>query len=153
MLRANLLGPVRDLATLEMRLDTVEALLAGEAAFLALSERLGKLRDTDAIFSSLVAVPRVATPRTARAALAAVIGLKHTLELLPSIAAAITPAALEGGGSILLSLIGANLTTPALSRLAARIDEVVTEDTTLTRSAVAMRQQECFAVRWGCGWG
>jgi hypothetical protein len=46
LLRANLLGPVRDLATLEMRLDTVEALLAGEAAFLALSERLGKLRDT-----------------------------------------------------------------------------------------------------------
>jgi DNA mismatch repair protein MSH4 len=57
--------------------------------------------------------------------------------------------ALEGASNPLLRVIRGNLASQALDALRARIDEVITEDTTWSRSALSMRHQECFAVRPG----
>jgi DNA mismatch repair protein MSH4 len=58
-------------------------------------------------------------------------------------------AALEGVTNPLLRVIRSNLASHALTALRTRVDEVITEDTTWSRSALAQRQQECFAVRPG----
>lgn len=49
----------------------------------------------------------------------------------------------------LMAAISKNLQHETLSKLGELIDEYVTEETSWTKSAVAQRQQECFAVRPG----
>jgi hypothetical protein len=86
--------------------------------------------------------PKVATPRTARVAIGALLALKHTLAALPELA-----AALGGCREGLLTAIRANLSHTALPELGRLIDGILTEDTTWSKSPAAMRQAECFAVR------
>ncbi len=83
LLRSSLLAPCSEAGTLSLRLDAVDDILRNEGVYMALTrDLLPKLLDTDHLLSQFAYVPKVHTPRTARGAIAAVIALKHTVELV-----------------------------------------------------------------------
>ena len=86
--------------------------------------------------------PKVASPRTARSAISALLQLKSTLRALPELG-----ALLGAPHDNLLRAIVRNVTAPDLEAIASIVDGVLTEDTTWSRSPAAMRTAECFAVR------
>jgi DNA mismatch repair ATPase MutS len=86
LLRANLLAPSCEPGTLAVRLDAVDEILRSETLFFSMTkELLPALLDVDHVFAQFAAVPNVHTPRTARNAINAIIGLKHTLELVSGV--------------------------------------------------------------------
>lgn len=107
-------------------------------------EALGKLLDLDSLLLHYTYAPKSATPRSAKQAIDTLLALKHTLQLLPQLSAALT-----GAEHPLLATIATALQAPALTALRTRIEEVLTEETTWARTPLQMRQQECFAVRPG----
>jgi DNA mismatch repair protein MSH4 len=139
-----LISPVNDGMTLLLRQQAVGELLAAEPVLLALRGLLPKLIDVDGLLSAFVAAPHTATPRTARVAIDAVIALKHTLAMLPQLA-----ACLQTCGAELLSSVAVRLADARLDALRGHIDAIITEDTVWSKSAAQRRQQECFAVRPG----
>jgi DNA mismatch repair protein MSH4 len=148
LLRSLLLSPTSNAATLEDRLDAVDALMAGDTAVLQISARLSALPDLDGLLSAFAYTPTVATPRTARAAVVAIIGLRHVLQTLPSIVDALEEGSSEG--SALLAAICSNLRHAAeTTGLVARIDEIIDEKTAYTRVGQQSRVEEAYAVRAG----
>lgn len=167
LLRATLLCPSNDLSTVNARLDAVDELLHDETRLAEAQAALARCLDLDLIASQLVQVPKTFTPRTARQALRAVIALRHCLALLPELA-----APLEATTSHLLAAVHDVLTSPAGPAMRAAIDDMVrpqapsertpgvvllttlsrpqiSEGTAWSKSALPMRQYECFAVRPG----
>lgn len=80
--------------------------------YFRLAAALPKLLDVDRVLACFVTAPRTATPRTARAAVSALLGLRHTLGLCPLIA-----GALDGARHGLLAAIRGNLRHPRLAEL------------------------------------
>lgn len=147
LLRANILSPCNELATLHARLDAVSALLGSEDTYTALGDALPRLADFDALLSFCVASPRVHTPATSRQAVAAILRLRQTLALLPQVADALGPDV--RGHSALLERIHEALASAGLEGQRAALDAALTEEAAAVRSPHQRAVQECFAVRPG----
>jgi DNA mismatch repair protein MSH4 len=142
LLFSNILAPPNKCGTIEMRQEAVQELLQRDTVRRALISVLPRLLDIDMILHALVAQTKGETTIViAKTIISAVIALKHTLDLLPQIS-----SALERVQNPLLQAVRSSLFSDVLSSLRAMIDEVVTEDTTWSRSPLQREQQECFAV-------
>ncbi|KAG2441521.1 hypothetical protein HXX76_003143 [Chlamydomonas incerta] len=164
LLRSSLLQPLADVASLDMRYDTVGELMAdgGRLAFDA-GQVLSQLPpDLDRMCYSLAAAGLAAAAggggggggRGGRG----IGGLVQALLLLRGVLALTEPLAeaLEGACSPLLAAVVANCRNPQLGRLRASIDQVLDEEAaaaTARGAPFVSRVQQCFAVRLPAGGG
>ncbi|KAF3844835.1 hypothetical protein F7725_007998 [Dissostichus mawsoni] len=82
-LRSNILEPLVDVDTINIRLDTIQELLQDEELFFGLKNAIGHFLDIDQLLSVLVQIPKQETVQVAEAKITHVIQLKHTLDLVP----------------------------------------------------------------------
>ena len=142
LLFSNILAPPNEEETIVMRQEAVQELLQLDSVRRSLTSVLPRLLDVDMILHALVAQTKGETTfMISKTIISAVIALKHTLELLPQIS-----SSLERAQNVLLQTVRSNLSSDLFTGLRAMINEVVTEDTTWSRSPLQREQQECFAV-------
>ena len=124
---------------------------------------LQQFPDLDKMLSGLTSNPKHVTPKTARVGIDTLIYLKQALKTAPALAAALRTLDRSNNNSgntdnasaaaqqshPLVAAIVSNLCDPALGRIEASIQAVVTESTAFSKSAHEMRHQECFALRAG----
>ncbi|XP_053927088.1 mutS protein homolog 4 isoform X4 [Cuculus canorus] len=88
-LRSNILEPLVDAESINMRLDCVQELLQDEELFFGLQAVISKFLDTEQLLSVLVQIPKQDTVKTAESKITNLIYLKHTLELVEPLTAAL----------------------------------------------------------------
>ncbi|XP_059708250.1 mutS protein homolog 4 isoform X3 [Haemorhous mexicanus] len=88
-LRSNILEPLVDAETINTRLDCVQELLQDEELFFGLQGVISKFLDTEQLLSVLVQIPKQDTVKTAESKITNLIYLKHTLELVEPLKAAL----------------------------------------------------------------
>ncbi|KAM9542038.1 mutS protein homolog 4 isoform 5-T5 [Guaruba guarouba] len=88
-LRSNILEPLVDAETINTRLDCVQELLQDEELFFGLQAVISKFLDTEQLLSVLVQIPKQDTVKTAESKITNLIYLKHTLELVEPLKAAL----------------------------------------------------------------
>uniref|UniRef100_A0A8C4GJ29 DNA mismatch repair protein n=2 Tax=Dicentrarchus labrax TaxID=13489 RepID=A0A8C4GJ29_DICLA len=120
-LRSNILEPLVDVDTINIRLDTIQELLQDEELFFGLKNAIGHFLDIDQLLSVLVQIPKQETVQVAEAKITHVIQLKHTLDL------------------VYLAL--------CLCKMYCCIKTVINDDTTYLKGSLNMRTQKCYAVR------
>lgn len=113
--------------------------------------------DLDSLVLQLVKIPKKATLHTSRAALnclvlcfhilrcttnVAQIYLKHCLEVVPKLA-----AALKGCKNTLFQAALRNLQNPSLAYIKSEIYRIIKEDTLHCKSVMQMRTQQAFAIK------
>uniref|UniRef100_G1TB80 MutS protein homolog 4 n=1 Tax=Oryctolagus cuniculus TaxID=9986 RepID=G1TB80_RABIT len=81
-LRSNILEPLVDIETINMRLDCVQELLQDEELFFGLQSVISRFLDTEQLLSVLVQIPKQDTVNAAESKITNLIYLKHTLELV-----------------------------------------------------------------------
>mmetsp|Transcript_18424 Transcript_18424/g.25609 ORF Transcript_18424/g.25609 Transcript_18424/m.25609 type:complete len:255 (+) Transcript_18424:840-1604(+) len=104
LLRASIMQPYNDLATIQARLDTIEELCNSDEIFFSLVNILPKFIDLDHLNACLVNIPATENFKTASNTISNILHLKRTLEILPILSATCQKCA-----GALLKLIGANL--------------------------------------------
>ncbi|KAJ1332362.1 hypothetical protein BSLG_008666 [Batrachochytrium salamandrivorans] len=119
-----------DVATLEARLDAVQAL----RGFL----------DIDHLISSLIQINRKQTIRYSEQAINNIIILKHILSQTQPLL-----SALHGQSSELLQALESILSQSSVSELLSVIEQVINKDAIFEKTAIGLRNQRCFAVRSG----
>uniref|UniRef100_H2MNA4 MutS homolog 4 n=1 Tax=Oryzias latipes TaxID=8090 RepID=H2MNA4_ORYLA len=128
-LRSNILEPLVNVDTINMRLDAVQELLQDEELFFGLKNAICHFLDVDRLLSVLVQIPKQETVQAAEAKITHVIQLKHTLDLVPQ-----------------LRTVFKNCNTPLLKQLSS-IKTVINPDTMYLKGSLNMRTQKCYAVR------
>ncbi|XP_069719919.1 mutS protein homolog 4 isoform X6 [Phaenicophaeus curvirostris] len=88
-LRSNILEPLVDAESINMRLDCVQEFLQDEELFFGLQAVISKFLDTEQLLSVLVQIPKQDTVKTAESKITNLIYLKHTLELVEPLTAAL----------------------------------------------------------------
>uniref|UniRef100_A0A8P4KNV6 MutS homolog 4 n=1 Tax=Dicentrarchus labrax TaxID=13489 RepID=A0A8P4KNV6_DICLA len=121
-LRSNILEPLVDVDTINIRLDTIQELLQDEELFFGLKNAIGHFLDIDQLLSVLVQIPKQETVQVAEAKITHVIQLKHTLDL------------------VYLALC-------LFDMILEQIKTVINDDTTYLKGSLNMRTQKCYAVR------
>ncbi|XP_045617926.2 mutS protein homolog 4 [Procambarus clarkii] len=142
LLRASLLQPHADAATITTRLDTLQYLVEHSDLFYTLQSILGRFPDVDWLLSMCVQVPKEETEQRCELRLNYVIALKNTLELLDPLA-----NALVGVTDPLLLSVREAVRSTVLRELLEVLRQVLHEDARLVKGAAAMRTQRCYAIR------
>lgn len=143
LLRANILQPPSDLATIRMRQDCVTELLANERMYFDAVNILPSFLDMDHLVSLLVHIPKnISSASKNRVKL--IIYMKQNLELLPKLAEAV-----GGAQNQLLVSICNNFTDPRISAIYSKIARTINESTTYAKNPAHMVTQQCFAVHPG----
>ncbi|XP_053326326.1 mutS protein homolog 4 [Spea bombifrons] len=141
-LRSNILEPLTDLETLSTRLDCVQELLEDEEMYFGLQSVLSRFLDTEHLLSNIVQIPKQDTDKAADAKISYLISLKHTLELIDPL-----KAALKNCKTHLLKAYSASLEDKRFDIILEKIRSVVNDDTRYTKGCLNMRTQKCYAVR------
>ncbi|XP_075304759.1 mutS protein homolog 4 [Odontesthes bonariensis] len=141
-LRSNILEPVVDVDTINIRLDTIQELLQNEELFFGLKNAVGNFLDIDRLLSVLVQVPKQETVQAAEAKITHVIQLKHTLDLVPRLR-----MALKNCSTALLKAYSSTLEDNRFDMILEQIKTVINCDTTYLKGSLNMRTQKCYAVR------
>ena len=153
LLRSNILRPTTDIATINLRLTTVEEFLRHNRVFTEVVTLLSSFPDMDKMLTGLVTVPKTITQKTARIGIDTLIYLKQTLKVSPQLATAMEQINSSNGEkephNPLVAIIISNLTDKSLNKIEDMIMNVITESTSFVKSAHAMRHQECFALKNG----
>ncbi|CAG8463257.1 4619_t:CDS:10 [Acaulospora morrowiae] len=144
LLRANILQPLIDIATINTRLDSVEELTQNEDTFFSIQTAIKPFQDVDHLITSLIQVPRKSTIKHSEQKINNIIILKHTLKLIQ-----ILKESLAGCQNSLLVAIRKLLSDPKLTIFEERINEVINEDITYQKSSLGLRNQRCYAVKAG----
>ncbi|XP_064639477.1 mutS protein homolog 4-like [Lineus longissimus] len=142
MLRSNILQPPCDPETITMRLDTVTELTENEELFYNLQSVLARFLDIDHLLALCIQIPKNETVRSAESKITNVIYLKHTLELIDPLA-----AALRDTENPLLKAYYQSLVDPRHSIIMQKIQSVIHDDTRYQKGALNMKTQKCFAVK------
>lgn len=147
-LKTSILQPLRDIDSINLRLDSVQELLVSDTLAVDVAQCLGQLpKDLDRMCSNLAIrhTTRTSDPAQKIAAMvSSVILLKATLQLLPALQDAVSSA--ESG---LLAAIAGNLARPEFADMLTRIQEVLDDDVHSTKTPLINRIQQCFAVKPG----
>nr|XP_057947262.1 mutS protein homolog 4 isoform X1 [Doryrhamphus excisus] len=141
-LRSNILEPLVDVDTINIRLDAIEEMLQNEELFFGLRNAIGHFLDIDQLLSVLVQVPKQETVIIAEAKIAHVIQLKHTLDLVPQL-----KVVLKNCNTALLKAYTTSLEDSRFDMILKQIHTVVNDDTTYLKGSLNMRMQKCYAVR------
>uniref|UniRef100_A0A8C8VG95 MutS protein homolog 4 n=1 Tax=Pelusios castaneus TaxID=367368 RepID=A0A8C8VG95_9SAUR len=141
-LRSNILEPLLDAETINTRLDCVQELLQDEELFFSLQAVISRFLDTEQLLSVLVQIPKQDTVKAAESKITNLIYLKHTLELLDPL-----KAALRSCKTSLLKAYYNSLEDKRFGIILEKIKIVINDDTRYTKGCLNMRTQKCYAVR------
>ncbi|XP_075011606.1 mutS protein homolog 4 isoform X3 [Calonectris borealis] len=141
-LRSNILEPLVDAETINTRLDCVQELLQDEELFFGLQAVISKFLDTEQLLSVLVQIPKQDTVKTAESKITNLIYLKHTLELVEPL-----KAALRSCNTPLLKAYYNSLEDTRFGIILEKITTVINDDTRYTKGCLSMRTQKCYAVK------
>ncbi|XP_061221031.1 mutS protein homolog 4 isoform X2 [Neopsephotus bourkii] len=141
-LRSNILEPLVDTETINTRLDCVQELLQDEELFFGLQAVISKFLDTEQLLSVLVQIPKQDTVKTAESKITNLIYLKHTLELVEPL-----KAALRNCTTPLLKAYYNSLEDTRFGIILEKITTVINDDTRYTKGCLSMRTQKCYAVK------
>ncbi|XP_044079862.1 mutS protein homolog 4 isoform X2 [Siniperca chuatsi] len=141
-LRSNILEPLVDVDTINIRLDTIQELLQDEELFYGLKNAIGHFLDIDQLLSVLVQIPKQETVQVAEAKITHVIQLKHTLDLVPRLR-----MVLKNCNTALLKAYSTSLEDNRFDMILEQIKTVINDDTTYLKGSLNMRTQKCYAVR------
>ncbi|KAK9467624.1 muts domain V-domain-containing protein [Lipomyces arxii] len=145
LLRANILQPLTDVDTINLRLDALDELTQSEELFFACQTVLKPFQDVDRLVTALITVPTKTSIKHSEQRVNDLILLKQSvLSLVPVASALVSTRSpllrairdLCAHESIAVSLI--NL-----------IDNYINPDCQWAKTAVQLRNQRCFAVRTG----
>ncbi|XP_061700348.1 mutS protein homolog 4 [Syngnathoides biaculeatus] len=141
-LRANILEPLVDVHTINIRLDTIQELLQNQELFFGLKNAIGHFLDIDQLLSLLVQVPKHETVQVAEAKITHIIQLKHTLDLVPQLR-----VVLKNCNTALLKAYSTSLEDNRFDVIVKQILTVINDDTAYLKGSLNMRTQKCYAVR------
>ncbi|XP_061649838.1 mutS protein homolog 4 isoform X3 [Phyllopteryx taeniolatus] len=141
-LRSNILEPLVDVHTINIRLDTIHEMLQNQELFFGLKNAIGHFLDIDQLLSVLVQVPKQETVQVAEAKIMHIIQLKHTLDLVPQLR-----VVLKNCNTALLKAYSTSLEDNRFDVLLKQILTVINDDTTYLKGSLNMRTQKCYAVR------
>ncbi|XP_041669007.1 mutS protein homolog 4 [Cheilinus undulatus] len=141
-LRSNILEPLVDVDTINIRLDSIQELLQDEELFYGLKNAIGHFLDIDQLLSVLIQIPKQETVQVAEAKITHVIQLKHTLDLVPGLR-----MVLKNCNTALLKAYSSSLEDNRFDMILEQIKTVVNDDTAYLKGSLNMRTQKCYAVR------
>ncbi|XP_040534203.1 mutS protein homolog 4 isoform X1 [Gallus gallus] len=141
-LRSNILEPLVDAETIKTRLDCVQEFLQDEELFFGLQAVISKFLDTEQLLSILVQIPKQDTVKTAESKISNIIYLKHTLELVEPL-----KAALRRCNTSLLRAYYNALEDRRFGIILEKITAVINDDTRYAKGCLSMRTQKCYAVK------
>ncbi|KAF3944662.1 hypothetical protein CMV_028886 [Castanea mollissima] len=154
LLRANLLQPLKDIETINARLDCLDELMSNEQQFFGLSQVLRKFpKETDRVLCHFCFKPKKATngvlgidyARRSQMLISSIILLKTALDALPLLS-----KALKDAKSFLLENVYKSICeNEKYASIRKRIGEVIDEDVLHARVPFVARTQQCFAVKAG----
>ncbi|TPX33894.1 hypothetical protein SmJEL517_g03317 [Synchytrium microbalum] len=140
LLRTNILQPPSNERTINTRLDSVEDLIHNQEMFFAVKSALKGFPDVHHLITSLIQVNKKPSVKHSEQSTNHVITLKHTLECVGPLQAALTSSRSELIRSIYKTIAGDDL-----ELMRTRIDEVINEDVALQRTPIGLRNQRCYA--------
>ncbi|KAJ7952529.1 DNA mismatch repair protein MSH4 [Quillaja saponaria] len=154
LLRANLLQPLKDIETINARLDCLDELMSNEQLFFGLSQILRKFpKETDRVLHHFCFKPKKVTnevlgvdhAKRSQVLVSSVILLKTALDALPLLS-----KVLQDAKSFLLTNVYKSVCqNEKYDFIRKRIGEVIDEDILHARVPFVSRTQQCFAVKAG----
>uniref|UniRef100_A0AAA9SGV3 MutS protein homolog 4 n=1 Tax=Bos taurus TaxID=9913 RepID=A0AAA9SGV3_BOVIN len=141
-LRSNILEPLVDVETINMRLDCVQELLQDEELFFGLQSVIARFLDTEQLLSVLVQIPKQDTVNVAESKITNLICLKHTLELVDPL-----KITLKNCNTPLLRAYYGSLEDKRFGIILDKIKTVINDDARYMKGCLNMRTQKCYAVR------
>lgn len=172
-LRAQILRPAADLATINTRHAIVSMLLEEPSLLQQCTKLLTQFPELDVMLNGLSQVPKNVTTKTARVSIDTLIMLKLTIRLAEELSRVLETAAVfrkdpstgpqnplsaqhelqqqqeEQRTRILISAILNTLKDDGLKTINDTIQETLVESTSFSKSSLEMRHQECFAIQPG----
>ncbi|KAJ3675546.1 hypothetical protein LUZ60_004588 [Juncus effusus] len=154
LLRANLLQPLKDIETINARLNCLDELVSNEELFFGLAQGLRKFpKETDKVLCHFCFKPKKVTdeilkPRNGRKSqmlINDIIVLKTALDALPFLSKVLKDAK----SSVLSNIFKTICENPKYSEMRQRIGEVIDEDVVHSRASFVARTQQCFAIKAG----
>ncbi|KAL6644166.1 hypothetical protein ACP70R_015774 [Stipagrostis hirtigluma subsp. patula] len=154
LLRANLLQPLKDIQTINTRLDCLDELMSNEELFFGLTQGLRKFpKESDKVlchfcFKSKKVTAEVLKPANGRRSqmlISDIIVLKTALDAIPFFS-----KVLKGAKSFLLRNIYQTVCeNPKYASMRKRIGDVIDEDVVHSRAPFVACTQQCFAIKAG----
>ncbi|KAL6985997.1 MutS protein msh4 [Sarracenia purpurea var. burkii] len=154
LLRANLLQPLKDIETINGRLDCLDELMSNEQLFFGLSQVLRKFpKETDRVLCHFCFKPQKVTnevlgiddSRKSQILISSIILLKTALDALPLLS-----KVLKNANSFLLGNVYRSVCeNEKYASIRKRIGEVIDEDVLHARVPFVAQTQQCFAVKAG----
>ncbi|KAL9242779.1 hypothetical protein vseg_016745 [Gypsophila vaccaria] len=153
LLRANLLQPLKDIETINARLDCLDELISNEQLFFGLSQVLRKFpKETDRVLCQFCFKPKVTnkvltadSAKRSQIIISSIILLKTALDALPLLSKVLKEAKSFLLGNIYRSICE----NEKYALIRQRIGEVIDEDVAHARVPFIARTQQCFAVKAG----
>ncbi|ORY82474.1 muts domain V-domain-containing protein [Protomyces lactucae-debilis] len=144
LLRSSILQPLTNKDIIEHRLELVKEFTEKETLFFDVQKAVKGQHDLERLLAVLVTKPAQVSMKFSEQRLNDVLLLKSALQLVFSIATAMSRAE-----SALGIEIAALLSAAAKDDVLAAISELITEDTEVASSPLALRNQRCYAVKAG----
>ncbi|KAJ3129702.1 MutS protein msh4 [Nowakowskiella sp. JEL0407] len=144
LLRTNILQPISEANTLEMRLDAVNELTRSETLFYNAQNAIKEMVDIDKVTSALMLTHKSSTVKSCETAINKIISLKHVLKLVLGLQDILADVENE-----LLKAMCELFSSKGLKNIENCIDEVINEDVTYQKNAVGLQNQRCYAVKAG----
>ncbi|XP_022154824.1 DNA mismatch repair protein MSH4 [Momordica charantia] len=154
LLRANLLQPLKDIETINARLDCLDELMSNEQLFFGLSQALRKFpKETDRILCHFCFKQKKVTneilgadnAKKSQILISSIILLKTALEALPLLSKVLK----EAKSFLLANIYKSVCENENFAIIRKRIGEVIDEDVLHARVPFIARTQQCFAVKAG----
>ncbi|KAL0324551.1 UNVERIFIED_CONTAM: DNA mismatch repair protein MSH4 [Sesamum calycinum] len=154
LLRANLLQPLKDIDTINARLDCLDELMSNEQLFFGLSQALRKFpKETDKVLCHFCfkqkkvtnGVLAIDNSRKSQILISSIILLKTALDALPLLSKALKDA----NCFLLRNVYKSICANEKFASMRERIGEVIDEDVLHARVPFVARTQQCFAVKAG----
>ncbi|KAK9102938.1 hypothetical protein Sjap_020192 [Stephania japonica] len=154
LLRANLLQPLKDIDTINARLDCLDELMSNEEIFFGLTQVLRKFpKETDRVLCHFCFKPKKITneilaadnAKKSQLLISSVILLKTALEALPLLSKVLKDAK----SFLLVNIFKSICENGKYDSIRKRIGEVIDEDVLHARVPFVARTQQCFAVKAG----
>ncbi|KAK2426146.1 DNA mismatch repair protein MSH4 [Trifolium repens] len=154
LLRANLLQPLKDIKTINARLDCLDELMNNEQLFFALCQVLRKFpKETDRVLCHFCFKPKKVTieamsvdrAKKSQVLVSSVILLKTALDALPLLSKALKDAK----SSLLSNIYTSVCENEKYGLIKKRIEEIIDEDVLHARVPFVACTQQCFAVKAG----
>ncbi|KAL9274463.1 DNA mismatch repair protein MSH4-like protein, partial [Drosera capensis] len=154
LLRANLLQPLKDIETINARLDCLDELVSNEQLFFGLVQVLRKFpKETDRVLCQFCYKPKkitnevlaVDSSKRSQMLISSIILLKTALDALPLLSKVLKDAR----SFLLANIYNSICENEKYASIRQRIGEIIDEDVVHARVTFIALTQQCFAVKAG----